>query len=286
MAGEAGYTDREPRPAAPAILQIYQGRNIMDEELDLELYRVRAVERAMQILASFDDAHPERGVTEIAQATGLHKATAHRIIMTLLQGGFLERTADGEKFRLGVRMIELGLRALRHFDLRRVALPYLQQLSDRFQETCDLGIFDQGQVLCIEVVYGNHALIVATRVGARLPIYCTASGRVFLAFLPPEIVEPLLKAPMTACTEKTITCPDRLREELEATRRRGYAIDDGEFEPGIRAVAVPVRDVFGNVIAALGMPGPVLRMTPERIPEIAQALMEAANAISAHILRV
>jgi DNA-binding IclR family transcriptional regulator len=91
---------------------------------------------------------------------------------------------------------------------------------------------------------------------------------------------------MTACTEKTITCPDRLREELEATRQRGYAIDDGEFEPGIRAVAVPVRDVFGNVVAALGMPGPVQRMTPERIPEIARALMEAANAISAHILRV
>jgi IclR family KDG regulon transcriptional repressor len=258
----------------------------MDEELDLEQYKVRSVERALQILASFDDAHPERGVTEIAQATGLHKATAHRIIMTLLQDGFLERTADGEKFRLGVRMVDLGLRALRHLDIRRVALPYMQQLSDRFQETCDLGIFDQGQVLCIEVVYGNHALIVATRVGTHLPIHCTASGRVFLAFLPPKIVEPLLNVPLRTCTERTTTSPARLREELATTRRRGYAVDDEEFETGIRAVAVPIRDAFGNVAATLAMPGPVQRMTPERIPEVAQAMMEAANAISAHILRV
>lgn len=255
----------------------------MDEK-DLDQYNVRAVERAIQILMAFDDRHPERGVTEVAQATGLHKATVHRIMMTLLQHGLLERTADGERFRLGVRMVDLGLRALRNLDLRRVARPYMEQLVNRFGETCDLGIFDQGQVLSIEVIYGNHALIVATRVGTHLPIHCTASGRVFLAFLPPQVVEPLLQEPIPACTEKTITCPRRLREELEATRRRGYGIDDGEFEPGIRAVAVPVRDVFGNVVATLAIPGPVERMTWERVSEMAQALMEAASAISAHIL--
>ncbi len=156
---------------------------------------------------------------------------------------------------------------------------------NRFEETCDLGIFDQGQVLSIEVIYGDHALIVATRVGTYLPIHCTASGRIFLAFLPPEIVGPLLNVPIKACTEKTITCVDRLREELEAIRQRGYAIDDGEFEPGIRAVAVPVRDVFGNVIATLAIPGPVYRMTWDRVSEMAQALMEAASALSAHVLR-
>lgn len=257
----------------------------MNKEPDLDQYNVRAVERAIQILLSFDDSHPERGVTEIAQATGLHKATVHRIIMTLLQNGLLERTAEGEKFRLGVRMVDLGLRALRHLDLRRVARPYMEQLVNRFGETCDLGIFDQGQVLSLEVVYGDHALIVATRVGTHLPIYCTASGRVFLAFLPPEIVEPLLTVPMKACTEKTITCVDRLREELEATRQRGYAVDDEEFEPGIRAVAVPVRDVFGNVVATLAIPGPVYRMTWDRVSEMAQALMEAASAISSQVLR-
>jgi IclR family KDG regulon transcriptional repressor len=252
---------------------------------DPNTYTVRAVERAMRILSSFDGEHPERGVSEIAQATGLHKATAHRIMMTLLNGGFLERTDDGDRFRLGIRVVEMGLGALRGLDLRRVAFPYMQQLVERFDETCDLSIYDRGGMLYVEVVHSQHSLTIAARVGQRLPAYCTASGRVFLAFLPPEVVEPVLNAPLTACTENTITSPARLREELEATRRRGYALDNEEFEEGIRAISAPIRDIDGNVIAAMSIPGPTNRLTPERIPEIVQALVQAAEAVSGHVLR-
>jgi DNA-binding IclR family transcriptional regulator len=252
---------------------------------DPESYNVRAVERAMQILSAFDGEHTDRGISEVAQAIGLHKATTHRIMMTLLNGGFLERADDGERFCLGLRVVELGLGALRRLDVRRAAFPYMEQLVGRFQETCDLGIFDRGWVLYVEVVHSEHSLTIAARVGRRLPAHCTASGRVFLAFLPSEVTEPILNAPLMACTAKTVTSPDRLREELEITRQRGYALDDEEFEAGIRAVAAPVRDIDGNVIAALSMPGPTNRMTPARIPEIAQALVEAANAVSAHVLR-
>jgi IclR family KDG regulon transcriptional repressor len=143
---------------------------------DPKTYNVRAVERAMQILSSFDGEHAERGVSEIAQATGLHKATAYRIIMTLLNGGFLERTPDGERFRLGLRVVELGLGALRDLDFRQAAFPYMQQLVERFQETCDLGIFDRGRVLDVEVVHSEHSLAIAARVGRHLPAHCTASG--------------------------------------------------------------------------------------------------------------
>jgi DNA-binding IclR family transcriptional regulator len=108
---------------------------------------------------------------------------------------------------------------------------------------------------------------------------------VFLAFLPSEVVEPFLNAPLAACTEKTITTPDRLRKELETTRQRGYSFDDGEFEDGVRAISAPIRDIGGNVIAAMSIPGPANRLTPERIPELAEALVETANAVSAHILR-
>ena len=250
-----------------------------------EMYNVRAVERAMQILSSFNGQHAERGVSEIAQATGLHKATTHRIIMTLLNGGFLERTHDGERFRLGLRLVELGLGALRDLDFRKAAFPYMQQLVDRFKETCDLGIWDRGQVLYVEVVHSDQPLTIAARVGRHLPAHCTASGRVFLAFLPSEVVEPVLSAPLTACTEKTITSPARLREELEATRQRGYGLDDEEFEVGIRAVSAPIWDIDGNLIAALSMPGPATRIVPERISEIAQALVEAAQAVSGHVYR-
>ena len=254
-------------------------------ERDPEAYNVRAVERAMRILSSFDGEHSERGVSEIAQVTGLHKATTHRIMITLLNGGFLERTPDGERFRLGLRMMELGLGALRGLDLRRAAFPYMEQLVERFGETCDLGIFDRGWVLYVEVVHSNHSLTIAARVGRRLPASCTASGRVFLAFLPSEVVEPFLREPLMPCTKKTTTSVTQLQEELEATRQRGYALDDEEFEEGIRAVSTPIRDIDGNVIAALSMPGPVNRMPQPRIPEIVDALLEAADAISAHVLR-
>ena len=252
---------------------------------DPKTYNVRAVERATWILSSFDGEYAERGVSEIAQATGLHKATAHRIIMTLLNCGFLERTADGERVRLGLRLVELGLGALRDLDFRRAAFPYMQQLVERFDETCDLGIFDRGRVLYVEVVHSEHSLTITTRVGNRLPVHCTASGKVFLAFLPAQVVEPMLIAPLTAYTANTITSPARLQEELEATRQRGYGLDDEECEVGIRAVSAPIRDIDGNVIAAMSIPGPSNRLARERLPEIAQALVETADAISAHVLR-
>jgi len=235
----------------------------------------------MHILASFDNEHAERGVTELAQATGLHKATTHRLLMTLFNGGFLERTEDGERFRLGLRLVELGMSALRGLDFRQAAFPYMQQLVDRFQEICTLSMFDRGRVLYVEVVHSEHSLTIAARVGRHLPAHCTASGKVLLAFLPRTVVEPVLSAPLAAYTEKTITSAEQLREELVTVRQRGYALADEEFEVGVWAISAPIRGVDGNVVAALSIPFPTNRLDRERIPEIAQTLLEAANAFVA-----
>jgi len=249
---------------------------------DPRSYNVRAVERAVQILSTFEGEHAEQGISEIAQTTGLPKATAHRIIMTLYNSGFLERTAGGEKFRLGLRILGLGLGALRHLDVRRAAQPYMQKLVDDFQEICTLGVFDRGQVLYVEVVHSSHSLTIAARVGRRLPAHCTASGKVLLAFLSPSVIEPVLSAPLVAYTENTITSPDRLREELEIVRQRGYAVANEELEVGVWAISAPIRDIDRNVVAAMSIPFPTNRLDPERIPEIARALMEEANAVSAN----
>ena len=251
-------------------------------ERDPKSYNVRAVERAVRILSTFDNEHMEQGVSEIAQTTGLHKATAHRITMTLTNSGFLERAADGDKFRLGLPVVALGLGALRRLDVRRAAQPHMQKLVDKFQEICALGVFDRGQVLYVEVVHSSHSLTIAAQVGRHLPAHCTASGKVLLAFLPPEVVEPVLSLPLAAFTEKTITSPDQLREELQVVQKRGYAIADEELEVGIWAISVPVRDLGGNVIAAMSIPFPTNRLESEHIPEIAHALLEATNAVSAN----
>jgi len=243
-------------------------------------YNVRAVERALQILSCFDDENPERGISEIAQAVDLHKATAHRIVTTLVNYGYLERAADGQKYRLGLELTNLGFKVIRRMDLRREALPYMKQVVQQWGETCDLSIFDQGQVFYIEVLRGNHALTISAAVGQRLPAHCTASGKLFLAQLPGQESDRFLNRSLVSYTEKTITNKDALREQFDVIRRQGYAVDIEEMEAGVCAVSAPICDRQGSLIAAISVPIPTSRMTQERITEIANALKEAAQAIS------
>jgi IclR family transcriptional regulator, KDG regulon repressor len=243
-------------------------------------YNVRAVERALQILECFDDEHPEKGVSEIAQAVDLHKATTHRIMTTLLNFGYLERAADGQKYRLGIRLTELGFKVIRRMDLRREALALMDQLSQQLGEACDLSIFDHGNVFYIEVIQDNHALSITAAVGQRLPAYCTASGKLFLAYLPADQLVHLIQKPMHAFTGKTITSMEKLRSQLDLIRRQGYSVDDEEMEVGIRAVAAPIFDREGNVVAAMSVPMPTSRMKLERVTELAGALIATTNEVS------
>jgi IclR family transcriptional regulator, KDG regulon repressor len=243
-------------------------------------YNVRAVERALQILNCFDDEHPERGVSEIAQAVELHKATTHRIVTTLVNYGYLERAADGQKYRLGLALSELGFKVIRRMDLRREAFPYMTRLVERWDEACDLSIFDHGNVFYIEVIQGNHALTISAAVGQRLPAYPTASGKLFLAYRSSEERDAVLSQSMVHYTDKTITSPEELSRQLQQVRRQGYAFDDEELEIGIRAVAAPIFNRDGVVVAAMSMPSPTSRMTMERVSEIAESLKEATQAVS------
>jgi IclR family KDG regulon transcriptional repressor len=243
-------------------------------------YNVRAVERALQILNSFDDQHPERGLSEIAQFVDLHKATAHRIITTLVNYGYLERGSDGQKYKLGLQLTDLGFKAIHRLDLRRETIPYMNQLIQKLGEACDLSIFDRGEVFYIEFVQGRYTLTVAAAVGQRLPPYCTASGKVFLANMPAEHLAEVIKQPLVAYTPKTITSMDKLLKSLDLVRRQGCAFDDEEMELGIRAVSAPIRDQTGMVMAALSIPGPSSRLSDDMLTRIAGTLMETTNEIS------
>lgn len=245
-----------------------------------EDYNVRAVERALQILECFDDEHSERGISEISQAVGLHKATAHRIVTTLSNFGYLERASDGQKYRLGIQLATLGSRVVNRMDLRSEALPYMQELVKQWDEVCDLSIFDQGSVFYIEVLQDNHALKISASVGQSLPAHCTASGKMFLAHLPTRELEKYLSQSLASHTENTISSPEVLRKQLEEIRKQGYAIDQEEYEEGISSVAAPITNRKGQVIAVISMPGPTNRMMPDRLCEIAKPLVSAAQNIS------
>lgn len=247
---------------------------------DQSEYNVRAVERALLILECFDSENPERGISEIAQAVDLHKATAHRIVTTLVNYGYLERADDDQAYRLGLKIASLGCQVIDRMDLRQEALPYMNQLVERWNETCDLSIFDQERVFYVEVLQGNHALTISAAVGQRLPVHCTASGKLFLAYLDPKELDAFIKNPLRSYTAKTITSPDELRAELQKIRQQGYSLDVGELEDGIRAIAAPIRNHRGEIIAAMSIPGPINRITQERIPGILDSLVQATQAIS------
>ena len=243
-------------------------------------YNVRAVERALQILESFSEDNPELGLSEITQIVDLHKATTFRIVTTLLNFGYLERTPDGQKYRLGMRLASLGCNVIQRMDVRREALPYMQRLVDQWGESVDLSVFEREDVFFVETIQGNHALTFAAGVGKHLPLHCTANGKVFLAFLPPDKLDDFLGRPLPAYTDKTITSPEKLRAQLTEVRRLGYAIDDEEFEVGVLALSVPIRNQQGDVVAAIGMPIPVSRLKTEQLPAITAALCDTATVIS------
>jgi len=237
-------------------------------------HSVRAIERALQILDCFDARNPDLGLTEIAQRVGLHKATTHRIVATLLNRGYLVRSPDNQKYRLGLRLASLGSLVTSQMNLRRDSLPYLKQLVERFGETSDLSIFDNGEVLYVEVLRSNHALNIAAAIGQRLPLHCTASGKVFLAHMPPAERGKYLVPPLLSFTAKTITSPEKLGLQFQEILDKGYGLDDEEMEVGIRAISAPIFNQEGKAIAALSIPSPISRMPDQRILEVAAGLME------------
>jgi len=241
---------------------------------------VRAVERALQILGSFDEKHPERGVSEIAQAVGLHKATTHRIVTTLVSYGYLQRADDGQRYRLGMALASLGFLVLRRTDVRREAMPIMTELASRLDETCDLSVYNRGEAYFVEVVQGSRALTIAAAVGRSLPLHATAGGKVLLAHLAEQEAEGVLEAPLVAHTHRTITRPVELRKQLELVRAQGFAIDDEELELGVRAVSAPVRDRDGNVVAALSVTCPISRLPLDKVSAVAAEARHAADSIS------
>lgn len=247
---------------------------------DQSEYNVRSVERALQILESFSEDNAERGVSEIAQSVDLHKATTFRIVTTLVNFGYLERTPDGQRYRLGMRLASLGCNVIQRMDVRREALHYMQRLVEQWGESVDLSVFEQNDVFFVEAIQGNHALTFAAATVRHLPLHCTASGKVFLAFLPPDKLDSVLTQPLSAYTDNTTTSPEKLREQLAEVRRSGYSIDNEEFEVGVYAIAAPIRNQQKEVVAALGMPIPISRLDREKLPAITASLCDTAASIS------
>lgn len=247
-------------------------------------YKVQVLDRALAALGILANSSSDCSLAELCSALGLHKSTVHRIMMVLEQQRIVVKNVDTGRYRLGLRLFELGSRAIDGLDLRGRARPYLNRLQETFGETVFFCILDEGQVFYMEKVESQRSVRTACTVGSRAPAYCTAVGKAMLAELPDAEVSGIVRRwGLKPITANTITSLAALKAELRAVRERGYAIDDEEKEEGLRCVGAAVHAHSGKLVAAMSISGPAFRMTKERIPEVGRALLQAASDLSADL---
>jgi IclR family transcriptional regulator, KDG regulon repressor len=245
------------------------------------LYRIQVIDRAVEILHCFSFDRPELSVSEIAQMTGLHKSTAHRILMALEHNGLIRQIEETGRYQLGIKLFMLGNQAVARLNVRDAAKPYLIQLMEETGETVHLAMLDGDQVLYLEKVEGVHALRMPSRVGRRIPTYCTSLGKAMLSSLDKHQVRQLLQGQrLKSYTPHTITSIDKLLKVLEHTRKQGYAVDNEEIELGLRCVGAPIHDYSGSMVGAVSIAGPSARLSVEKVPTLGAKVIKMAAAIS------
>jgi len=247
-------------------------------------YQVQVLDRALGILDLLADISPELGPSEVSERTGLHKSTTHRLLQVLERHRLIEKIAQNGKYRLGLKLFELGSKAVAQLDLRGRALQYLERLVLETGETAHICVLDGDRMLSIANVESPRTLRTPSTVGRRTHLHCTSVGKALLAHLPEEEQDELIKKlELTAYTRHTLIKPSRLKAELKLIRQRGYAIDDEEFEEGLRCVGAPVMDYSGGVVAAMSIAGPSFRLTKGRMPMVARSVIHAAGELSAEL---
>lgn len=242
----------------------------------------RTVKKAMDILDCLGEENHPLAVSEIGHRLGMPRSTVYRLLNTLAVTGYVTQdSAEPQKYRLGFKVLELASRFLGSIELRRMALPFLEELRNLVNETVHLVVPDGGQVAYVEKVECSQAVRMHSTVGSRVFMHCTAVGKALLAFMTPEEVEAIVtRHGLPARTPNTITDRAKLFKHLEEVRRRGYAIDNVENEDGIRCVGAPIFDHQGRPVAALSVSGPAFRLTLDRVQELIEPVRVTAQRIS------
>jgi DNA-binding IclR family transcriptional regulator len=236
----------------------------------------QAVDRAARLLTEVVHAPGSVTFTELAAATGLAKSTTSRLLLALERNGLVRRDEAG-RFQPGEMFVRFAWRGGAEAGLTEVAQPYLDRLGKATGETVNLGVTSGGMVEQIAQVDSAYLIGATNWLGRAVPLHCTAIGKVLLAFGAAE----LQPGRLDRRTEYTITSRAALETELERVRQRGYAVTDGELEPGLVALAAPVYRDGGALVAALSVSGPGTRLTPQRVTEVACQCVAQASALSA-----
>jgi DNA-binding IclR family transcriptional regulator len=242
---------------------------------------VQSVERTLDIIETLSEYRVGVGVTTLSNELKLHKSTVHRLLTTLMMRKYVEQDPETSKYKLGMKLFELGNAVLSKLDIRQQAMPYLRQLWKLTGETIQLAVVDQTKVLYIDVLETMERVGVKSNVGERTPLHCSASGKIWLANLPQERLEEVLKGiKFESFTPNTITSIDKLKEAINKARELGYGIDNQEYILDLVSVAAPVKNSRGRVIACISIVAPALRTNEAKIKELGEKVKETAEKIS------
>lgn len=244
---------------------------------------VQSVERTFDVLEALAAARQPVSISELSQKLGLHISTVHRLLGTLIERGYARQDESGGRYGIGPRLLELAGGLHEQVDIRQEAHPYLELLASQVGETANLSVRSGNNLVYIDQVQSARLVRMFTRVGSSAPLYCTGSGKLFLAYsgnFEPELNRFLLETRLEPRTPATITDPQDLREELHRISERGYSFDNEEMEEGVVCVAAPVFDRDNQLVAAISVSGPTGRMTGGDPYRIIDPVRQSAAQVS------
>ena len=244
---------------------------------------LESADRVLRVLEVFHPNERDLSLSEIADRLALPRSSVHRLLAALLTHGFVERDPTTRRYRLGIRLFEIGSTAIHERGLQSAAHPVLEALATATGETCHLAVLSGAEAVYVYKIDGTASFSMTSRVGGRAPCHATSIGKVLMAWAGQDLFARVAAGGLRPCTRNTLADSGLLKAELEKVRAQGYALDMEEYEEGLRCAAAPVRDHAGQVVAAIGIAGPSHRLTDDNLPRLIPSVTGAANTISRNL---
>jgi IclR family KDG regulon transcriptional repressor len=277
-------SDKPASPRKTSVARLVQSTepNIDDDAEDRARGGVQSLGRAFAILEEVARHREGIGLAELSKLVGLHNSTTFHLAKTMVTLGYMRQERDSKRYRVGRPLFALAASALDEIEMVNLATPILEDLSRESGESSHFAVRMADSVVVIARTSGAGAFQLTDRVGVVRPAHCTALGKIILASLRPDQLKRFLeRVDLKPSTKKSITEPSALLREITEIRRSAIAFDDGEFNAEVRCVAVPVYNFTGEVIGALGISGPIWRMTDRVLQSRAKLVQTAAKRLSA-----
>jgi DNA-binding IclR family transcriptional regulator len=239
---------------------------------------VKSLVKVVSILEAFSTSRRSMSLAEISAATGFPRSTAHRLAASMRDVGLLDQDGHRDRYRLGIKLFELGNTVLANMDLHREARPLVDALSRVSGHLVHLAVFDGQQAIVIHRVSADSGTPLTLIEAA--PVHCTSVGKAILAFQPAARIDAIIAGGLKRFTDATITDGRKLKSELKLIRARGYAVDEGEHQPGIRCIGAPVHDRAGRIVAGLSVSAPARGLKKDQVVEMAKVVVHHAKLVA------